>query len=299
MRIARSAFEVLAVDGDSHLGRRHFDDKLIKFCLKKFDPYETKKPQLNSKMMRLLLTFCEQAKRDLSALTEVDMIIDNFYKGEDLIVRSQRSEFEAECADLFGRVLPPLQNALDKCRMRPGDIDAIWVVGGSSNLPKVRELLGEFFPGKDAVSSMTPIEAVVRGAVIIAARKKPVGELSAFDIRDASTFHIRVSVLGDRPHHVIEMETLIPAQGTESFTVTTAGQNSIVFEMIEGISGMASKGGLLGKITVTGIPPAEPCDQSVELMLSLDEGKVLTASAVVVGAWKIRFTLTFTKTGSS
>jgi L1 cell adhesion molecule like protein len=136
-------------------------------------------------MMRNLLTACEQAKQDLSAMTEIDVVIDNFHRGEDLIVRVQRSEFEAECADLFGRLLTPVENALAKCRMRAGDINEVLLVGGSSSMPRVRQLLSQFFPGQNLISPVNPLEAVVRGAVLIAAKKKAVRELKPFDIRDA------------------------------------------------------------------------------------------------------------------
>ena len=157
-------FEVKSTSGNTHLGGEDFDNRLMQFCIEKFKEETDVNIELNQKALRRLKQYCENAKRALSSAIETTIEIENLAKNEDLNVTITRIEFEEKCKDLFEKCFESIKQAMEEAGLSKNEIDDIVLVGGSSRIPKIQEMIKQFFNGKELCKSINPDEAVAYGA---------------------------------------------------------------------------------------------------------------------------------------
>ena len=169
LSIDDGVFEVKATAGDTHLGGEDFDHRIVDYCLKDFKRKTKLDPTSNPRSMRRLKTACETAKRSLSSTTVSQIEIDSFFEGIDLNVSLSRAKFESLCSDLFNNCLKPVEQVLRDSKLSKSEIHDVVLVGGSTRIPKVQDLLQTFFNGKTLNKSINPDESVAFGAAVQAA----------------------------------------------------------------------------------------------------------------------------------
>merc|ERR1719242_2767471 len=169
LTIDEGIFQVLATAGDTHLGGEDFDNRLVEFCIADFKKKNKLDITSNARSMRRLRTQCEQAKRSLSGAQRVTIEVDSLYEGIDYHAVLTRPKFENLCAEDFHRCMAPVSQVLQDAKLSKNNIDEIVLVGGSTRIPKIQELLSKFFNGKELNKSINPDEAVAWGAALQAA----------------------------------------------------------------------------------------------------------------------------------
>merc|ERR1712033_162476 len=162
-------FEVKATHGNTHLGGEDFDNRLVDHFVKEFKRKNKKDITGNKRALRRLRTACEKAKRTLSSSTQASIEIDSLFEGTDLYSSITKARFEELCSDLFKETMKPVEKALSDAKLQKSDIHDVVLVGGSTRIPKVKNLLQDFFNGKELCNSVNPDEAVAFGAAIQAA----------------------------------------------------------------------------------------------------------------------------------
>lgn len=164
-----SLFEVRSTAGDTHLGGEDIDNRMVNHFVEEFKRKYKKDLKGNSRALRRLRTACERAKRSLSSSTQASIEIDSLAEGIDFYSKITRAKFEELCNDLFRSCLEPVEKALRDAKLQKNQIHEVVLVGGSTRIPKVQQLLEEFFDGKQLNKSINPDEAVAYGAAVQAA----------------------------------------------------------------------------------------------------------------------------------
>jgi L1 cell adhesion molecule like protein len=168
-------FEVKATAGDTHLGGEDFDNRMVSYFIEEFKRKYKHDISKNQRAVRRLRTACERAKRTLSSSTQASIEIDSLYEGIDFYTSITRARFEELCIDLFRKCIAPVEQVLRDGKMDKKSIHEIVLVGGSTRIPKVQQLLQDFFNGKELNKSINPDEAVAYGAAVQAAILKGEG----------------------------------------------------------------------------------------------------------------------------
>ncbi|CAJ2669454.1 unnamed protein product [Trifolium pratense] len=243
-------FNVKATAGDTHLGGEDFDNRMVNHLVKEFKK-KKKKVDIsgNSRALRRLRTACERAKRTLSFDTEAIIYIDALYEGIDFHLLFTRAKFEQLNMDLFEKCLETVKNCFSDAKMDKSRIDDVVLVGGSSRIPKVQQLLQEFFEEKDLYSSINPDEAVAYGAAVQAAllsegvNYKNVPNLV---LRDVTPLSLGILANTDIMSVVIPRNTSIPVKITKEYITIEDDQSVVAIRVYEGERMIVSENNLLG-----------------------------------------------------
>ncbi|GAT99668.1 heat shock protein 70 putative [Entamoeba histolytica] len=169
LAIEEGVFEVKATNGDTHLGGEDFDNRLVKYFIGEFERKYKKDISGNARAVRRLRTACERAKRTLSSASVANIEVDQLYEGIDFYTSITRARFEEINIDLFKSTIGPVSRVLEDAKIDKSSIDEVVLIGGSTRIPKVVEILKEFFNGKEPNKSINPDEAVAYGAAVQAA----------------------------------------------------------------------------------------------------------------------------------
>jgi heat shock protein 1/8 len=169
LTIDEGVFEVKATAGDTHLGGEDFDNKLVEYCAADFQKKKGIDIRKNPRAIRRLRTQCEKAKRILSSSAQTSIEVDSLADSQDYSISITRAKFEELCLSMFKETIPPVEKVLKDSGMSKGQIHEVVLVGGSTRIPKVIELLQEYFNGKEPNRSINPDEAVAYGAAVQAA----------------------------------------------------------------------------------------------------------------------------------
>ncbi|CAK8531482.1 unnamed protein product [Lathyrus sativus] len=278
LTIKGNVFKVKATAGNTHLGGEDFDNRMVNFFVQEFKRKNKVDISVNPKALRRLRTACERAKRSLSFLVVATIEADSLFQGIDFSSSINRAKFEEMNMDLFNECMKIVESCLMDAKMDKSMIDDVVLVGGSSRIPKVQQLLQDFFNGKELCKSINPDEAVAYGAAVRAAMLSADSKNSQLVLQEVTPLSLGISVLGDIMSVVIPKNTCIPVNQTKSFVTSEDNQISTLIKVYEGERTKASDNNLLGSFIFSGIPPAPRGSPSV-VCFDINENGILTVSA--------------------
>ncbi|XP_058728049.1 heat shock cognate 70 kDa protein-like [Vicia villosa] len=279
LTIKDSVFQVKATAGNTHLGGEDFDNRMVNYFVQEFKRKNKVDISGNSRALTRLRTACERAKRSLSFLLTATIEVDSLFQGIDFSSSINRAKFEEMNMDLFNECMKIFESCLMDAEMDKSMIDDVVLVGGSSRIPKVQQLLQEFFNGKELCKSINPDEAVAYGAAVQAALlSEGVENVPKLVLQDVTPLSLGRSIVGDIMSVVIPRNTCIPVKNTREYFTLEDNQSYSLIEIYEGERTRASDNNFLGSFTLSGHTPA-PRGHTYDVCFSIDENGILTVSA--------------------
>ena len=279
--IGDGVFEVMATNGDTHLGGDDFDQRLIDYIADEFKKQESLDLRTDPMALQRLKEAAEKAKCELSQQKETSVNLPFITADQNgpkhLQVTITRATFEEICKDLFDRLRKPCEAALKDAKMSPSDISDIVMVGGSTRIPKVQEITKEIFQTAELDTSINPDEVVAVGAAIQGGVLT--GDVKDVLLLDVTPLSLGVETLGSVMTPLIERNTTIPTSKKETFSTAADSQSSVTIHVLQGEREFASDNRSLGRFDLTDIPPAPRGTPQIEVEFALDANGILEVSA--------------------
>ncbi|XP_074314738.1 heat shock 70 kDa protein 18-like [Silene latifolia] len=280
--VQKDAFEVKAVNGDTHLGGSDFDTRLVGHFAAEFERKHKKKLDGNPRALGRLRAACERAKMNLSMNKEARIEIECLFDGTDFCSTITRSRFERLNLDLFEKCLPPVEKCLEDAKLGKTDVHDIVLVGGSTRIPKVQQLLQDYFKGKELCKSINPDEAVAYGAACHAASLAGIENFKDIALVDVTPLSLGIRIV-DLSVKVVPRNTTIPTKMFEIIVTSEDNQGSIVFPVFEGERYLAKDNNFLGEFCLYNIPPGPKGSVKFDVCFEIDADSILTVSAKQTG----------------
>ena len=288
LEVDKEVLQVLSTNGNTHLGGDDFDQRLITFVADEFRKTHGLDLRKDPMALQRLKEACEKAKCELSSMVETEINLPFIAQGGDrgpihLTMKITRSRLEELIGDLIRSSMKPVEDALKDAKLSAKDIDEVVLVGGSTRIPMVQKLVKDFF-GKEPHRGVNPDEVVAVGAAVQAAVLG--GDAKEVLLLDVTPLTLGLKVEGGLMVPLINRNSAIPTQKTETFSTAADGQTGVTVEVYQGERPMAEDNRKLGNFDLTGIPPAPRGVPKIEVKFDLDANGILSVSAKDVGTGK-------------
>jgi molecular chaperone DnaK len=286
--VGDGVFEVLSINGNTHLGGDDFDEELINFLAEEFRRQEGIDLRKDAMALQRLKEAAEKAKIELSNAMETTVNLPFITADQSgpkhLQITITRSKFEQLIHSLAEKCRQPVLDALRDAKLQPGQIDEVILVGGSTRVPMVKRLVKDLFPGKEPNQTVNPDEVVAIGAAVQGGIAT--GEVKDILVLDATPLSLGVETLGGVMTVLIPRNTTIPASKKETFSTAADNQPSVTINVLQGERQFAKDNRLLGRFDLSDIPPAPRGTPQIEVTFSIDVNGILTVSAKDLGTGK-------------